>query len=144
MDAYENAAVIVSGIDVEDLGNPTPCRKFDVACLGDHIVEAGHRAAGLGRRQTPPPEDRSPHVELSDAPGQLRQAAKDAEQAWDEDTRLSSKFTMPWGEKHTGSILVDMYLAELAAHAGIWPGPPDRSPSWTPPSPQRRLKGRGP
>jgi uncharacterized protein (TIGR03086 family) len=24
---------------------------------------------------------------------------------------------MPWGEEHTGATLVDMYLAELAAHA---------------------------
>ena len=24
---------------------------------------------------------------------------------------------MPWGEEYTGAALVDMYLAELAAHA---------------------------
>ena len=73
LDSYENAAVIVSGIDAEDLDQPTPCAKYDVGRLVDHIVEAGHRAAALGRGQTPP----SPHVELSDAPGQLRQAAED-------------------------------------------------------------------
>jgi hypothetical protein len=56
-------------------------------------------------------------VELSDAPGQLRHAAEDAAQAWDDDSTLSSKFTMPWGEEYTGATLVDMYLAELAAHA---------------------------
>ncbi len=117
LDSYENAAVIVSGIDAEDLGNPTPCRRYDVARLVDHIVEAGHRAAALGRGQTPPPGDDSPHVELSDAPGQLRQAAEEAAQAWDDDSRLSSRFTMPWGEEYTGATLVDMYLAELAAHA---------------------------
>ena len=116
-DSYENAAVIVSGIDAEDLGNPTPCRRYDVARLVDHIVEAGHRAAPLGRGQTPPSGDDSPHVELSDAPGQLRQAAEEAAQAWDDDSRLSSRFTMPWGEEYTGATLVDMYLAELAAHA---------------------------
>ncbi len=116
-DSYENAAVIVSGIDAEDLGNPTPCRKYDVARLVDHIVDAGHRAAALGRGQTPPPGDDSPHVELSDAPGQLRHAAEDAAQAWDDDSRWSSKFTMPWGEEFTGATVVDMYLAELAAHA---------------------------
>ena len=123
LDSYENAAVIVSGIDAADLGQPTPCRKYDVAGLVDHIVEAGHRAAALGRGQAPPPGDDSPHVELSDAPGQLRQAAEDAAQAWDDDSRLSSKFTMPWGEEYTGATLVDMYLAELAAHAlGSGPG----------------------
>jgi uncharacterized protein (TIGR03086 family) len=116
-DSYENAAVIVSGIDAADLGQPTPCRKYDVAGLVDHIVEAGHRAAALGRGQAPPPGDDSPDVELSDAPGQLRHAAEDAAQAWDDDSRLSSKFTMPWGEEYTGATLVDMYLAELAAHA---------------------------
>jgi hypothetical protein len=74
--SYENAAAIVSGIEAEALGHPTPCRKYDVAGLVDHIVEAGHRAAAVGRGQTPPPGDESPHVELSDAPGQLRRAAK--------------------------------------------------------------------
>ena len=117
LESYENAAVIVSGIDDEDLGNPTPCREYDVGRLVDHIVEAGHRAAALGRGQAPPPGDESPHVELSDAPVQLRQAAEDAAQAWDDDSRLSSNFTMPWGEEYTGATLVDMYLAELAAHA---------------------------
>jgi uncharacterized protein (TIGR03086 family) len=115
--SYENAAVIVSGIDAEQLGYPTPCRKYDVAGLVDHIVEAGHRAAAAGRGQAPPPGDESPHVELSDAPGHLRRAATEAAQAWGDDSRLSSRFTMPWGEEYTGAALVDMYLAELAAHA---------------------------
>jgi hypothetical protein len=39
LDSYENAAVIVSGIEAEDLGHSTPCRKYDVAGLVDHIVE---------------------------------------------------------------------------------------------------------
>jgi uncharacterized protein (TIGR03086 family) len=117
LDAYENAAVILSGIDAEDLGNPTPCRNYAVARLVDHIVEAGHRAAALGRGQAPPPGDVSPHVELSDAPGELRHAALEAAEAWDDDSKLTSRFTMPWGEEYTGAALVDMYLAELAAHA---------------------------
>jgi uncharacterized protein (TIGR03086 family) len=117
LDSYENAAVVVSGIDAEQLGDPTPCRKYDVARLIDHLVEAGRRAAALGRGQAPPPGDESPHVELSDAPGLLRRAALEAGQAWGDDLRLSSRFTMPWGEQYTGTMLVDMYLAELAAHA---------------------------
>jgi Mycothiol maleylpyruvate isomerase N-terminal domain len=48
LDAYENAAVIVSGIDSDELGHPTPCPKYDVAGLIDHLVEAAHRAAALG------------------------------------------------------------------------------------------------
>jgi uncharacterized protein (TIGR03086 family) len=117
LESYENAAVIVSRIDAEALGHSTPCRKYDVAGLIDHIVEAGHRAAALGRGHTPPPGDHSPHVELSDAPGRLRRAAEDAGQAWGDDSRLWSKFTMPWGEEYSGAALVDMYLAELATHA---------------------------
>jgi hypothetical protein len=45
LDSYENAAVIVSGIDADELGHPTPCPRYDVAGLIDHLVEAGHRAA---------------------------------------------------------------------------------------------------
>src|SRR6202142_1074878 len=117
LDSYENAAVIVSGIAADELGHPTPCPKYDVAGLIDHLVEAGHRAAALGRGQAPPPGDESPHVELSDAPGQLRRAAAEAAQAWSDDSSLSLRYPMPWGEQYTGATLVDMYLAELAAHA---------------------------
>ena len=115
--SYENAAVIVSAIDSERLGDPTPCPKYDVSGLIDHLVEAGHRAAALGRGQAPPSGDESCHVDLSDAPAQLRRAAEEAAEAWADETALSSRFTMPWGEKYSGAALVDMYLAELAAHA---------------------------
>jgi hypothetical protein len=53
LDSYMNAAVIVSGIEAEKRRHPTPCRKYDVAGLIDHLVEAGHRAAALGRGKTP-------------------------------------------------------------------------------------------
>ena len=95
LDSYKNAAVIVSGIDPDELGHPTPCPKYDVAGLIDHLVEAGHRAAALGRGQAPPPGDESRHVELSDAPGQLRSAAGEAAQAWGDDSSLSLRYTSP-------------------------------------------------
>ena len=117
LDAYENAAVIVSGIRADQVALRTPCPGYDVAGLIDHIVEAAHRATALGRGQTPPTGDDSPHVELADAPAQLRRAAGEAAQAWGDDSRLSSPFTMPWGEEYTGATLVNMYLAELATHA---------------------------
>src|SRR5271169_6807681 len=60
LDSYENAAVIVSGIDADELGHPTPCPRYDVTGLIDHLVEAGHRAAALGRGQAPPPGDQCP------------------------------------------------------------------------------------
>src|ERR1700729_3110687 len=113
LDSYENAAVIVSGIGADELGHPTPCPKYDVAGLIDHLVEAGHRAAALGRGQAPPPGDESPHVGLPDAPGQLRSPAQEAAQAWGDASRLSLRPAMPWGEEDTGATLVDMYLAEV-------------------------------
>jgi hypothetical protein len=75
------------------------------------------RAAAVGRGQALPAGDESPHVELSNAPGQLRSAAEEAAQAWGDNSSLSLRYTMPWGEEYTGATLVDMYLAELAAHA---------------------------
>src|ERR1700728_878854 len=125
LDSYENAAVIVSGVGADELGDPTPCPGYDVAGLIDHLVEAGRRAAALGRGEAPPPGDESPHVELSDAPGQLRSAAEEAARAWSDDSSLSLRHAMPWGEEYTGATLVDMYLAELAAHD--W----DRSAAFT-------------
>lgn len=114
--AYDHAADIVSGVSPAQLGAPTSCAQFDVATLVDHIVGAGHRAAALGRGVSPANEE-LPHVELPDAPDELRQAGKDARSAWSNDASLASTVTMPWGEVYTGATLVDMYLAELTAHA---------------------------
>jgi uncharacterized protein (TIGR03086 family) len=117
LQSYENAAVIVSGITAAQVTLRTPCPGYDVAGLIDHTVEAAHRAAALGRGRTPPVGDDSPHLELVEAPAQLRRAAEEAAQAWGDDSRLSSSITMPWGEEYSGATLVNMYLAELAAHA---------------------------
>jgi uncharacterized protein (TIGR03086 family) len=117
LDAYENAAVIVSGIRPDQVGNATPCSGYDVAGLIDHVVEAGHRAAALGHGQAPPSGDASPHVEVTEAPGRLRNSARDAAAAWADDIRLVATTTMPWGVQYTGAALIDMYLLELAVHA---------------------------
>lgn len=115
--AYENAAVIVSGIDADQLRNATPCPGYDVAAMIDHVVEAAYRAAALGGGQPPPPGDVSPHVELTEAAERLRSAADDAASAWAGETRRVTTATMPWGEQYTGAALIDMYVLELAAHA---------------------------
>lgn len=115
--AYENAATIASGVAAEQLRGPTPCDKYDVARLLDHLVEAARRAAALGRGQTPPAGDLAPRVDVYDAPVALRDAAADACQSWADDAQLSSRLTMPWGEQLTGAVVVDLYLVELAAHA---------------------------
>jgi uncharacterized protein (TIGR03086 family) len=117
IEAYENVAVIVSGIGPDQLGSATPCSGYDVAAMIDHVVEAGRRAAALGRGQAPPSGDASPHVALAEAPGRLRSAAQEATAAWADDTRLVTVTTMPWGEQYTGAALIDMYLLELAVHA---------------------------
>jgi uncharacterized protein (TIGR03086 family) len=107
----------VAGTDPDVLGHPTPCPGYDVAGLIDHLVEAARRAAALGHGHAPPPGDDSPHVSLVDAPGELRAAAQEAAEAWGDDTSLSTKTTMPWGAEYAGMTLLDMYVAELAAHA---------------------------
>lgn len=114
--AYDHAADVVEGVDEGQLRRSTACSEYDVAALVDHLVGAGHRAAALGRGETPT-GDEFPHVELSDASEQLRLAGKEAEVAWSDDARLAATVTMPWGETYTGATLVDMYLAELATHA---------------------------
>jgi uncharacterized protein (TIGR03086 family) len=114
--SYDTAAGVVSNIDPEQLSSPTPCPKFDVAALVDHIVGAGFRAAELGEGKQPT-GDEFPHVDLSDAPDELRRAAKQAEAAWSDEASLARAVTMPWGEVYTGETLVNMYLAEIATHA---------------------------
>ena len=113
--SYAHAADLVAGVRPGQLADPTPCPDFDVATLVDHLVGAGYRAAALGRGEEMTGAE-FPHVELDDAPAQLRTAAAEAEPAWADDARLAATTVMPWGETYTGATLVDMYLAELAAH----------------------------
>lgn len=112
--SYAIAADIATGVRPDQTGDPTPCAEYDVATLVDHLVFAGRRAAELGRGATTAEQT---HVPLADAPGELRRAGSDAEWAWADDARLDAKIEMPWGQTYLGVTLVDMYLAELAAHA---------------------------
>lgn len=114
--SYEQAAAIAAGVRPDQLSGPTPCPRYDVAALVDHLVGAGARAAELGRGVSPSGGE-FPHIELDQAPRQLRRFGKEAEEAWADDSRLASTVAMPWGETYTGATLVDMYLAELLAHS---------------------------
>jgi uncharacterized protein (TIGR03086 family) len=114
--SYELAARVVTAVGDQDLSKPTPCPEYDVATLVDHLVGAADRAVAVGRGEAPAPEE-FPHVQLADAPELLRQSGRAAEVAWSDDSRLEATVTMPWGETYTGETLVDMYLAELAAHS---------------------------
>ena len=125
--AYAYAAEVVAGVRPDQLAGPTPCPDYDVGTLIDHLVGAGWRAVALGRGETPTGEE-FPHVELTDAPEQLRKAGHEAAAAWTED-RLSTTTTMPWGETYAGSTLVDMYLSELIAHGWDLAVAIDQTPS---------------
>lgn len=115
-EAYEHAARVVEGTRPDQLDLRTPCPNFDVTALIDHLVGAGERAVKVARSDEIG-DDNFPHVELSEAASELRREARDARRAWAEDDLLDREVTMPWGETYTGSFLVDMYLAELSAHA---------------------------
>lgn len=114
--SYAHAAAVAAGVRPDQLGTPTPCSQLDVAGMVDHLVGAGWRAVALGRGEAPTGAE-FPHVELADAPLQLRSAGADAEQAWAGDDSLTATTAMPWGETYTGATLVDMYLTEMATHA---------------------------
>lgn len=125
--AYAHAAAVVAAVRPDQLASPTPCPDYDVGTLVDHLVGAGWRAVALGRGETPTGEE-FPHVELTDAPGQLRSAGRETAAAWTDD-RPSATTTMPWGETHSGSTLVDMYLSELIAHSWDLAMAIDQTPS---------------
>lgn len=114
--SFSHAATIADGVSADQLRNPTPCPDYDVAALIDHLVGAGWRTVAVGRGENPAAGE-FPHIDLPDAPDQLRNAGKQAQVAWSDDARLAATVTMPWGETYTGAALVDMYLAELAGHA---------------------------
>lgn len=113
--AYSLAADVAAGVRSDQLAGSTPCPDYDVATLIDHLVGASWRTVALGRGETPAGAEEFSHVELTDAPGQLRRAGAAAAAAWTDD-RLSVSTAMPWGETYDGSTLVNMYLSELVAH----------------------------
>ena len=114
--AFDHAAEVTARVDPGQLGLPTACPDYDVATLVDHLVGAAHRTVALGRGESPTAEE-FPHVDLSEAPQQLRRAGDEAQEVWADAATLEATVTMPWGETYTGSTLVDMYLSELATHA---------------------------
>ena len=113
--AFEHAAEVTERVEPGQLGLPTACPDYDVAALVDHLVGAAHRTVALGRGENPTAAE-FPHVELAEAPQELRHAGDEAREAWADDVWLEATVTMPWGETYTGSTLVDMYLAELTTH----------------------------
>ena len=114
--SFTHAVTIVAGVSPDQLEDPTPCPDYDVATLIDHLVWASWLGVALSRGESPAGQQ-FPHIELADAPDQLRSAGQAAEAAWSDDARLAATVTMPWGESYPGATLVDLLLAELAAHA---------------------------
>lgn len=113
---FTHAVTIVAGVRSDQLGDPTPCPDYDVAALIDHLIGASWLGVAISRGESPVTPG-FPHVELADAPDQLRRAGQAAAEAWSDDTRLAAAVTMPWGQIWTGAALVDLHVTELAAHA---------------------------
>jgi uncharacterized protein (TIGR03086 family) len=114
--SYNNAADIVGGIVPDQLSRATPCPGFDVEAMVDHVVAVGWRIVAFGRGQEVSVSE-FPHVALTDASDQLRQAGHEAVAAWSDDGPMVALVSVPWGEPMTGEMIVNMYLAELATHA---------------------------
>ncbi|MCL4446203.1 MAG: TIGR03086 family metal-binding protein [Actinobacteria bacterium] len=114
--SYLLAEKTVAGVSSDQLELPTPCHEYNVAGLVDHIVGVGWRVVALGEGKAPTGDD-FPHVDIAEAPKELHSAEEQARAGWSNDERLAAEVTMPWGETYTGSTLVDMYIAEFAAHA---------------------------
>jgi uncharacterized protein (TIGR03086 family) len=113
---FTHAVTIVAGVSSDQLGDPTPCPDYDVAALIDHLIAASWLGVALSRGESPASTE-FPHIELADAPDQLRRAGQAAEAAWSDDARLAAPVTMPWGQIWTGAALVELHVTELAAHA---------------------------
>ncbi len=112
---FTHAVTIVVGVSPDQLGDSTPCPDYDVATLIDHLIGASWLGVALSRSESPAGGE-FPHIELADAPDQLRRAGQAAEAAWSDDARLAATVTMPWGETYTGTTLVDLHVTELGAH----------------------------
>lgn len=90
----------------------------------------------LGRGESPASME-FPHIELADAPDQLRRAGQAAEAAWSDDARLAVTVTMPWGEIYTGAAPCRLarnragrpHLGSRGLHRAARPTRPRAAPS---------------
>ena len=119
--AMDQAADLVSGTRVEELGLPTPCEGWDVRTLCSHIVGVHHRIAHIARGALPSDISSMPEVADGRHTAELAAARADVDRAWgldggDDGDVLDREVVVPWGTM-PARFAGFGYVQELTVHA---------------------------
>ena len=126
--AVATGAAVISGINVDQLADPTPCDEMDVRTMLGHLVGVVDRVAALGRGEDPfaVVEQSADDDRWLEAWGA---AAAQAAEAWADDAVLEGPMWLPWIQG-TGAEVLRSYLSELTVHTWDLAAATGQQPAW--------------
>ena len=126
--AVATGAAVISGINVDQLADPTPCDEMDVRTMLGHLVGVVDRVAALGRGDDPfaVVEQAADDDRWLEAWGA---AAARATEAWRDDAVLEGPMALPWIQG-TGATVLRSYFSELTVHTWDLAVATGQHPEW--------------
>lgn len=114
-ESQEWVATLIDAITPEQLDAPTPCDGWTVRDLVEHLLAVEGRVAGLPALGSVDDLPRRVPLPERDVAGAFRQASLEAQQAWADDSLLTTMVSPPWGEV-PGAAAIGAYINEHLAH----------------------------
>lgn len=114
--AVATAGHLVSRVDPDRYGDPTPCDDMDVRTLLGHLVMVLRRVACAGRAEDPMTwPDEVTAVPGDDWTAAWYAAAHEVQREWTDAARLTRATPLPW-DTVTGAAALGVYLSEITVH----------------------------
>lgn len=118
METFRRAAAqadrLAGAVRADQLGDPTPCRDWDVRALVNHVVTGNLLFASYVTGQLEP--DRSADHVLDDPAGAMRMSLAVLAEAFAMEGMHDRTYPTPFGEG-PGTLLVDLRGKELTVHS---------------------------
>ncbi|WP_427888980.1 TIGR03086 family metal-binding protein [Kribbella sp. GL6] len=117
--AAEAMAAVARGITDDQLANQTPCAKYDVRALVNHLLFWGPSLAGAGRKESvPQPAAAEAEVDLTagDWRGDLLGLLDDVASSWAPPSAWDGETSMGTPQLLPAPVMGDMIVGELAVH----------------------------
>ncbi|MCV7433696.1 TIGR03086 family metal-binding protein [Mycolicibacterium bacteremicum] len=126
--AITTGGVVIAGVRVDQLDDPTPCAGMDVRALVGHLVGVLGRIAALGDGSDPFAVRETP---LSDNcwPEAWAEFGRQAVDAWSDDAVLQRPMALPWIEG-SGAEVLTSYSSELTVHTWDLATATGQQPDW--------------
>ena len=121
---------MLANVRPDQLGDPTPCTKYDVRTLVGHLVAVLQRVAVVGAGGDP---FTSPEFVTGVADDGWVAAygafAADIERVWSDDAVLGRLCTLPWAQL-PGFITLSIYVNEVTVHTWDLATATGQHPAW--------------